>query len=125
DVGLVQRHREQLEVPRIAEMRGDDLEVREGGCGRVEPDRSGEVDSDPLATRLAGTDPACPGVKQNDQAEVLALLVQRPVPFLVWCECLRGRMQLHAFQAELGGAIDLLDGAVALQRVDAAESRSE
>src|SRR5207247_1343235 len=33
DVGLVQGHREQLQVPRVAEMRGDDFEVGKGGRG--------------------------------------------------------------------------------------------
>src|SRR5207249_8774255 len=63
DVGLVQGHREQLQVPRVAEMRGDDFEVGKGGRRRIEPDRSREVDPDPLAARLAGTDSACSGVK--------------------------------------------------------------
>ena len=118
----MQRHGEQLEVPRVAEMSGDDLEIRKSRGRRVQPDRPGEVDADALPARLAGPDAAGPGVKQADEPELLALLVERPMPLFVRRERLQRGMQLHALQPKLGDAIDLFDRAVALQRIHAPES---
>ena len=83
DVGLVQSHRQQLEVPGIAEVRGD--HVQTGECGRhsVEPDGTRVVEPDALPAGLAGPDAARAGVKQQRQPQLLAPFVQRPEPLVV------------------------------------------
>src|SRR5207253_7208732 len=121
DVGLVERHREQLQVPGIAEVCRDDPQVRERRRRGVEPDRTGEVDPDALASGLPGADSARSGVEERDEAQLLALFVQGPVLFLVWCERLERRMELDALEPELRDAVELRHRAVALERVDAAE----
>ena len=109
-------------MPRIAEMRGDDLEVGERRGGGVEPDRPRKVDSDALPAGLAGSDAARPRVEQHDQSELLAFLVKGPVLLLVGRESLERGMQLHALQSKFCDPIQLRHRAVALQRIDAAEA---
>src|SRR5207245_11599490 len=96
-----------VEVPRVAEVTGDDLQVGERRRRSVEPDRAREVDPDALTAGLTGTDAACPRVKQHDQAQLLAFLIQRPVPLFVGRERLQRRMQLDSFQAQLGYQVEL------------------
>lgn len=80
------------------------------------------VEPDPLPAWLACPDAAGPGVEQQHQAELLAALVKGPVSLVIGREGLDGRMQLDAFQPEVGDARQLINRALALERVHAAEA---
>src|ERR1700674_6093967 len=102
-------------------MRGDDLQVGEGGGSRVEADGRRVVEPDALPARLARPNAARPRVEQQHEAQLFAAFVQRPVPIVVWGEGLEGGMQLHALQAQLRDLAKLFDGALAFEWVDAPE----
>ncbi len=82
DVGLVQRHRHRLEVPRPADVREHDLHVRVPRGDPVEQDRPREVDPQPLPARLAGAEPARPGVRQDDQVQLGGRVEERQEPIV-------------------------------------------
>src|SRR2546429_8448325 len=103
-------------------MGGDDGQARKRGGDRVQTDRPRVIQPDALPAGLARTDTARPGVEEKNQPQVFAALVQGPVLFIVGCERLQRWVQLHSLQAELADAVELGDGAVALQRVDTAKA---
>ena len=64
-------------------MRCDHVQARERSRDGVEPDRARVVEPDALPAWLAGADAAGAGVEENREAELLAALVERPVPLVV------------------------------------------
>ena len=101
DVGLVQRHRDGLEVPRPADVREHDPHVRVPRGDPVEQDRPREVDPQPLPARLAGAEPARPGVREQDQPELRGRVEERQEAVVAGIELLQRRVQLQALQPQL------------------------
>ena len=79
----MKRHRKQLEMPRVSEMSGDDVQARERGGHSVEADRPCVVEPDALTAWLPGSDATGTGVEQHRQPELLAALIQWPVLLIV------------------------------------------
>ena len=123
DVGLVQRHRDRLEVPRPADVGEHDLHVRVAGGDAVEQDRPREVDPQALAAGLAGAEPARARVGEQDQARA-----RRPRRRTAGSGRRRGRSScivgwsFRPAQPQLGEAREPLQRVLAV-RVDAAEAR--
>ena len=103
DVGLVQRHRDGLEVPRPADVREHDLHVRVPGGDPVEQDRPREVDPQALPAGLAGAEPARPGVREQDQPELRGRVEERQEAVVAGVEVLQRRVQLQARAARAPG----------------------
>src|SRR6202043_3990807 len=121
DIRLVQRHRDQLEVPGPAKVRRDNRQVRKSRRDGVQMDRAGRVELDALASRLAGTDAARPRVKQAGQLQLRGLLPELEMPFIARVEVLHRWVELGPFGAELfDGTLQLRDG-VRLPRIDRGE----
>ena len=118
----MERHRDELEVPRPAEVGGDHLQGRMGGGDGVEVDGAGGVEAQPLAAGLARPDAAGAGVEERNEAETLARVPDRPVALVVGRERLHRRMELHAPEPERLDPLHLGDRGLALVGVDAAEA---
>jgi hypothetical protein len=117
----VQRHREQVHVPRPAEVRGHHRQPRERRRDRVQLERVRVVEPDALPAGLAGADAACPGVEQGEQPLRLAGGEHGPELLVVRRERLQRRMELDAAEPGLGDLGDLVDGRL-LVRVDRADA---
>src|SRR6202043_3595017 len=121
NIRLVQRHRDQLEVPGPAKVRRDDRQVRKSRRDRVQMDGAGRVQLDALTSRLAGTNAARPRVKEAGELQLRGLLPELEVPFIARVEVLHRRMELGPFGAELlDGALQLRHG-VRLPGIDRGE----
>ncbi len=121
DVGLVQRHRDQVHVPGPAEVRGHHRQPRVSRRHRVQLQRVRVVDPDALAAGLAGADPARAGVKERQQAVRLARGEHRLIPGVVGREGLQRRVEFDAPQSQRRNVRHLRDGRLALVRVDRAD----
>jgi len=118
----MQRDRDQVQVPRPAEVRGHHGQRRMRRGHRVELDGVGQVDPDALAAGLAGADAAGPGVEQGQQPVPLAGREDRPVLRVVRRERLQRRVELDPAQPERGDVLHLGHGGLALVRVDRAQA---
>src|SRR2546425_9505961 len=111
DVGLVQRHRDQFQVPGPTEVGGDDRQVREAGSDDVQVNRPRGVELDPLATGLARADAAGAGVKEAWNHQLRGLLPELEMSLIARIKVLHRRMELGALCPQLrDGTLQLLDG---------------
>src|SRR5438132_4888528 len=111
DVRLVQRHRDQLQVPGPAEMCSDNLQLRKARRHHVQMNRPGRVELDPLPARLSGPDAAGTGVKQAGDLQLHRLFPEPEMPLVAGIEILERGVELGTFGPEFGdGALQLLHG---------------
>jgi hypothetical protein len=104
----VQRDRDEVHLPRPAEVRRDHGQLRVRGRDGVQLERVRVVDPDALAAWLPGADSAGAGVEQREQAVPLAGGEHRPVLRVVGGERLQRRVELDAAKPELRYARDLV-----------------
>src|SRR4029077_15315279 len=111
DVALVQRHRDQLQVPGPAEVGRNDGELREVCRHGVQVDRPCRVELDALPARLGRADAAGASVKKAWNLQLGGLLPELEVPLVARIEVLHRGMELGTLRPELvDGAFKLLDG---------------
>src|SRR5260370_14401971 len=109
DVRLVQRNRDQLQVPGPAEVGGDDGQFGEVRRHRVQVNRPSRVELDALAAGLARAGAAGAGVKQTWELQLRGLLPELEMALITRIEVLHPGMELRALRSKFrDGPLELL-----------------